>query len=126
MGTASAGKPRGSVLGDKIMYMATNYTSDGTYWTGRDRPNGYLEVLRLKASNYEQVESWGAYTKRGSAVAAAAELAYHQGRRDALDELRGRVHEALDSVGLGQPTIAQPDVRPEDTGALGSGGDSEP
>lgn len=39
--------------------MATNYSKDGTYWTARERSNGYLEVVRIKAGgDYAVVESW--------------------------------------------------------------------
>lgn len=102
--------------------MATNYSSDGTYWTARDRPNGYLEVVRIKAGgDYSVVESWGSYKKRGSAVAAAAELAYHQGRRDAAADLRASLFEALEAAGLGPSATAmtEPDLGPEESAKLG-------
>lgn len=92
--------------------MATNHATDGTYWTGRDRPNGYLEILRLNSADYSVVESIGLYTKRGSAVAAAAELAYRQGRQDAIAELRAKVHAALEDIGLGSAVVAVPDFEP--------------
>ncbi|GAB2539507.1 hypothetical protein [Brachybacterium huguangmaarense] len=94
--------------------MATNYTSDGTYWTGRIRDNGYLEVVRLKSGNYGYVESWGSYEKHGSAVAAAAQLAYAQGREDAQAELQTKLLGALASAGLGPIAVEQPDISPED------------
>jgi hypothetical protein len=94
--------------------MSTNYTADGTYWSGRDRPNGYLEVVRLRSSDYAIVEKWGSYQKRGSAVAAAAELAYYQGRTDAIAEMQEKVQHALSQVGLGAATVVQPDIAPED------------
>ena len=97
--------------------MATNYTSDGTYWTGRER-SGYLEVVRVKSDNYAEVESWGAYSKRGSAVAAAAELGYYQGRRDAAAELRSTLLDALEAAGLGPAAVAQGDIGPEEAAKL--------
>lgn len=92
--------------------MANGYTADGTYWTGRLRNNGYLEVLRLRAADLEVVESWGPYYKYGSAVAAAAQLGYQQGRADALKELEGKVYEALASVGLEPMAVESPDDEP--------------
>lgn len=62
----------------------------------------------------------GSYKKRGAAVAAAAELAYHQGRRDAAAALRSSLFEALEASGLG-PTatsVTQPDLDPEETARL--------
>ena len=94
--------------------MATNYASDGTYWTGRIRDNGYLEVVRLRSNNYGFVDSWGSYEKHGSAVAAAAQLAYAQGREDAKAELQSKLLDALASAGLGPIAIEQPDISPED------------
>jgi len=96
--------------------MATNYTSDGTYWSGRDRPNGLVEVLRLSSQDYSVVETWGSYRKRGSAVAAAAQLAYQQGRSDAIEEMRAKVQGALMGVGLGATAVAQPDEAPDEDG----------
>lgn len=92
--------------------MAANYMADGTYWTGRERADGYLEVLRLEATSdgYNEQEVWGSYRKRGSAVAAAAQLAYQQGRADALIEMQSKVHQALASVGFGPIAVEGPDA----------------
>lgn len=92
--------------------MAANYMADGTYWTGRERSDGYLEVVRLEATSrgYTEHDVWGSYRKRGSAVAAAAQLAYQQGRADALIEAQTKVHEALASVGLGPVAVEGPDA----------------
>jgi hypothetical protein len=102
--------------------VATNYSKDGTYWTARERANGYLEVVRIKAGgDYSIVESWGSYKKKGAAVGAAAELAYHQGRRDAAADLRAALFEALEAAGLGPSTasMAPPDLGPEESAKLG-------
>lgn len=94
--------------------MATNYTSDGTYWTGRIRDNGKLEVVRLKSDTYGTVESWGSYEKHGAAVAAAAQLAYAQGQADAKAELSAAVHAALAGVGLTPVAVEAPDEEPDE------------
>src|SRR3954453_19009152 len=93
--------------------VATNYSKDGTYWTARERPNGYLEVVRIKAGgDYSVVESWGSYKNRGSAVAAGRGAAYHQGRHDAAADLRASLFEALEAAGLGPSatSVTQPDL----------------
>ncbi|WP_169701893.1 hypothetical protein [Janibacter terrae] len=92
--------------------MAANYMADGTYWTGREGANGFLEVLRLEATSTDYVihEVWGSYKKRGSAVAAAAQLAYQQGRADALAEMQAKVHQALAGIGLGPIAVEGPDA----------------
>jgi len=58
---------------------------------------------------YAVVESLGQYERHGAAVAAAAQLAYFQGKRDAQVELRARVHAALESVDLGPVVLDVPD-----------------
>lgn len=91
--------------------MAADYTSDNTYWTGRKRGSS-LEVVRVlldDTGGYSIVESYGVYEKHGAAVAAAAQLAYFQGRRDAQIEMRTKVHAALESVDLGPVVIEPPD-----------------
>lgn len=91
--------------------MASDYTPDQTYWTGRKR-GAYLEVVlmqRTDTGGYEVVDSLGEYERHGAAVAAAAQLAYFQGKRDAQVELRARVHVALESVDLGPVVLDVPD-----------------
>lgn len=88
----------------------TQYTADGTYWTGRKRGRDYVEVVRVRSSDYGVVENFGTYRKTGAAVAAAAKLAYAQGWKDAQAELTRQVHEALAGVGLGAVVVEKPDV----------------
>ncbi|MEU8076755.1 hypothetical protein AB0B31_15025 [Catellatospora citrea] len=100
--------------------MARNYTADGSYWTVRKHGNVYW-VVRIDPSNgsYRWVETWGGYSRAGSAGGAAAQLAYAQARRDVADQLRGDLHDALDRIGLGplpKPAPVPPDmllVRPD-------------
>ncbi|MBD7981959.1 hypothetical protein [Oerskovia merdavium] len=87
-----------------------NYTSDGTYWTGRKAGNGNIEVVRVKTGNYGVVESFGTYSRLGSAVAAAAQLAYVQGWTDAQHDLSSKVHLALADAGIAPVVIPGPDV----------------
>lgn len=85
------------------------YTTDGTYWTGR-RSGSNVKVVR-KGAEYETVETFGTYSRVGSAVGAAAQLAYAQGWNDAQRELSNKVHEALTAVGLSAPVVVDaPDV----------------
>jgi len=96
--------------------MASDYTSDRTYWTGRKRGE-HLEVVLMKSNGsggYEAVETYGYYERHGAAVAAAAQLAYFQGKRDAAIELRARVHEALESVNLGPVMMESPEELAEE------------
>lgn len=103
-------------LATRIMHdlaMATNYTADGTYWTGRLRDNGNLEVVRLQSDDYGFVQSIGSYIKHGAAVAAAAQLAYAQGQADARAEVSRAIFDSLAVVGL-TPIVEAPDEAPED------------
>ncbi|MFC7374172.1 hypothetical protein ACFQRD_02690 [Brachybacterium sp. GCM10030268] len=93
--------------------MATNYTADGTYWTGRVRDNGNLEVVRLRSDGYVTVQSIGSYIKHGSAVAAAAQLAYAQGQADARAELSAAIFTSLAGVGISPVTVEAPDEEPD-------------
>jgi hypothetical protein len=95
--------------------MARDYTSDETYWTVRKVGKVYW-VVRIDKNNnnskYRWAEIWGGYHWAGAAGGAAAELAYMQGKRDVAQQLRGTLHSALDSVGLGalpEPAPIRPD-----------------
>ena len=93
-----------------------NYTADGTYWTVRKHGKVFW-VARIDNSkgNYEWVETWGGYENAGSAGGAAAQLAYRQAKKDAADQLRGSLHQALEQIGLGPmptPAPVRPDVAP--------------
>ncbi|TQM30596.1 hypothetical protein [Nocardia bhagyanarayanae] len=86
-----------------------NYTADGTYWTVRKHGKVYW-VVRVDPSGggYKMVEWWGGYHRAGAAGGAAAQLAYNQAVADAKERLRGHLHDALDSIGLGAPVSAPP------------------
>lgn len=86
-----------------------DYTADSTYWTVRKHGKVFWVVrIDLSGGTYHWKEIWGGYHSAG----AAAQLAYGQGQRDAVEALRGTLHAALDGVGLGVPPTAPP-VRPD-------------
>lgn len=90
-----------------------NYTADGTYWTVRKYNGGYWVVRIDNSSNtYEWAEVFGGYDAAGAAGGAAAQLAYAQGRKDALEEATAALHSALDGVGLGVPKPSAPKLPP--------------
>ncbi|MBF4998369.1 hypothetical protein IRT45_14535 [Nocardia sp. BSTN01] len=94
-----------------------NYTADGTYWTVR-KYGKIFWVVRIDPTGggYRIVDSWGGYRAAGHAGGAAAQLAYNQAVDEVKHKLRGRLHEALDGIGLGAPVAAAP-VSPKDTPA---------
>lgn len=94
-----------------------DYTADHTYWTGRQRGE-YVEVVRLHSGTFAEEEIWGSYRSTGAAVGAAAQLAYLQGKADAERELKTRLHEVLDSIGLGALPVVAPDLTPGETAQL--------
>jgi hypothetical protein len=79
-----------------------NYTANGTYWTVRER-DGVFWVIRIDPSGggLDCEEVWGGYGTADEAGGVAAQLAYSQGRRDAIGELRGNLHHAIERIGLG-------------------------
>ena len=82
-----------------------NYTADGRYWTVRKQGSVFWVVkIDPSSGSYVWADIWGGYRSAGAAAGAAAQLSYVQGRRDAADQIRGSLHDALDSVGLGAPT----------------------
>lgn len=91
-----------------------NYTADGTYWTVRKQGRTYW-VVRIDPSGggYEPVEWWGGYHRAGAAGGAAAQLAYNQGVAEVKEVLRGRLHGALEGIGLGAP-VSPPPVAPKE------------
>lgn len=90
-----------------------NYTADGTYWTVRKYNGGYWVVRIDNSSNaYEWAEVFGGYDAAGAAGGAAAQLAYAQGRKDALEEATAALHSALEGVGLGVPKPSAPKLPP--------------
>lgn len=91
------------------------YTTDGTYWTGRKTGNGGIEVLRLRAGTYEIVESFDTFQRLGAAVGAAAQLAYLQGWRDAQAELSQKVLASLADVGIRPVTIIPDEEDPAES-----------
>lgn len=93
------------------------YTADGTYWTGRKTADGGIEVLRLRAGTYEIVESFDTYQRLGAAVAAASQLAYLQGWKDAQAELSQKVLSSLAEVGIGPVTIMPDEDDPAEPAA---------
>jgi hypothetical protein len=91
-----------------------SYTADGSYWTVRKHGSVYW-VVRIERVNgsYRWAEVWGGYRQPGSAGGTAAQLAYMQARGHVADELRGSLHKALETVGLGPmptPAPVKPDL----------------
>lgn len=99
-----------------------NYTTDGRYWTVRKRGRVYW-VVKIDPSSgyYVWAEIWGGYRSAGAAGGAAAQLSYVQGKKDAADQIRGSLHDALDSVGLGAPTPSPAPVS-RDSAPVSAGG----
>ena len=91
------------------------YTTDGTYWTGRKTADGGIEVLRLRAGTYEIVESFDTFQRLGAAVGAAAQLAYLQGWKDAQAELSQKVLGSLAEVGIRPVTIIRDEEDPAES-----------
>lgn len=86
-----------------------NYTANGTYWTVHQHDDVFW-VVRIDPSGggHDWEEVWGGYETADAAGGVAAQLAYAQGRRDAVGELRGNLQYAFDKISLGAMPIPAP------------------
>jgi hypothetical protein len=102
-----------------------NYTTDGRYWTVRKQGRVYWVVkIDPSSGHYVWAEIWGGYRSAGAAGGAAAQLSYVQGKKDAADQVRASLHDALDSIGLGAP-VPSPAPVSRDSAPVSAGGAEE-